>query len=362
MVFEISSALLHFLVGELKVLEGGKIEKIYQLGKDTFIFRFYNNSQKFNLRISVPGVVCLSSQEFDAPKVPPGFCMFLRKYLTNSRLVNVEQKDFERILVFKFQSKSDTFVLIIELFKPANIVLCKEYEGALTIINSFERQRFKDRVIKARSLYEFPPSLLNPLSISKDDLIKITSESDRSVVKTLASKLGLGGVYAEELLHRASIDKNKDALDVKDAEKLVSEIKSFFSSKSSPHLSDGNVYPVRMLTKKADGVNSISEGVDSLLPLEKKEVASKKSQEKKDKTSSLVEIQEKMIKNLELDALKNQEIGEFIYSNYQDFKQLIDWANDIRNKNGLDVLEKELKKNPKFKSLDKKAKDISLKF
>ncbi len=362
MVFEVSSVLLHFLVKELKVLEGGKVEKIYQIGKDTVIFRLYADGKKYNLRFSLPGVVCLTSQEFNAPMLPPGFCMFLRKYLSGARLLKFEQRDFERIVLLIFSSKGETYVLIVELFKPGNLVLCKERDSSLVVINSFSRQRFKDRVIQARSEYVFPPALINPLVVSPDELVLLVDKSDRNLVKTLASRLGLGGVYAEEILARCDLDKEKKSISLDEAKVLVGAFGNFFSESLSPVKSDSNVYPFPLLTKSGSSISSISEGIDSLSTLEKGEVKSSVIKKKKDKVASLVDIQEGMVKKFEGAILDNQEKGEFIYSNYQDFKVLIEEANNIRKKVGLDGLEKELKKNPRFKSLNKKDKEIVLKF
>ena len=97
MAFEISSTLLFFLAKELQVLKNGKIEKIYQLDKENIVFRIYKESTKKNLRINAPSIISLTEQEYEAPTIPPGFCMFLRKYLTNARIESIEQKEFERI-------------------------------------------------------------------------------------------------------------------------------------------------------------------------------------------------------------------------------------------------------------------------
>ncbi len=361
MTQETSSTLLHFLTKELDVLVGGKVEKIYQLDRENIIFRIYKDGAKKFFRICAPSFVSLTTQEFDAPMLPPGFCMFLRKYLTNARIESVTQKEFERILVVDFSSKGEHYFFIVELFKPGNVILCKEQDSSLIVINSFERQRFKDRLIQARKPYEFPPQLINPLSVSKDELVNIVSGSDRNLVKTLASKLGLGGVYAEELIARAGLDKDSTTLTIDDAHKLIIAIQEFFAEDIKPFILGESVFPVNMLTKQGESVNTISDGLDRLNPLKKIDV-SKPSLKKKEKTESLVEIQEKMIKKLEKKIVDNQEKGEFVYNHYQEFQKLIDESNKIRYKDGLDALEAIMKKNPKFVSLDKKDKELVLKF
>ena len=345
-------------------MKGGKVEKVYQLDKDNIIFRIYNDGSKFNLRICVPSLICLTNQDFDAPVSPPGFCMFLRKYLSNARIESVEQRDFERILVFKFSKKDGFYFLIVELFKPGNVILCREDEdGSLLVINSKDRQRFKDRLVQARKPYVFPPALLNPLSVGVDDIVSLVNSSDRNLVKSMASGFGFGGVFSEEILVRAGIDKDKTVINLVDAGKIKGAIVDFFSEDLKPFVFGDVVFPVVMKTKKGVFFNSISEAVDSFNLL-KKDIENKSvvSLKKKEKTDSLVDIQERMIKNLEQSISENKEKGEFIYSNYQDFDKLLNFANSVRSKDGLDVLEREMRKNKRFVSLNKKTKEISFKF
>jgi predicted ribosome quality control (RQC) complex YloA/Tae2 family protein len=60
------------------------------------------------------------SGNFPNNKGRPGFCMFLRKYLTSARLLKIEQKNFERIVILTFSSKGEEYYLIVELCKESN--------------------------------------------------------------------------------------------------------------------------------------------------------------------------------------------------------------------------------------------------
>lgn len=359
MAIEISSFVLHFLVKEFEVLKSGKVEKIYQLD-DSFIFKIHTSSGKKFLRFSLPGIVSLSSQEFKAPMNPPGFCMFLRKYLSGARVVDVFQKDFERILVIKFSSKLGVFLFIAELFKPGNLILCSQAEdSSLVVVNALERQKFKDRVIWAKKPYAFPPPLINPLLVSEEDLLGLVNSSDRNLVKSFASRFGLGGLYAEEIIKLSGVDKNLEVISSNDAVLLKKAILDFFNQSFVPTLVKGSLI---LQVGGGEGVKSISEVIDVNSPLQVGVSKASVSSSKKDKTSSLVEIQEKMIRNLEKSADENQAKGEFIYSHYQEFLKLLNDANKIRHEEGLVALEGVLKNNKKFVSLNKKDKIISLKF
>jgi len=58
---------------------------------------------------------------------------------------------------------------------------------------------------------------INPLEIEKNELNELFQNSDRDIIRTLASN-GLGGLYAEEIALRSSVDKKKNAADVTEEE------------------------------------------------------------------------------------------------------------------------------------------------
>ena len=63
------------------------------------------------------------------PKVPPVFCMFLRKYLTGARIADIEQRGLDRVVIFTLETKDEllhpiTLRLVIEIMgKYSNIIL-----------------------------------------------------------------------------------------------------------------------------------------------------------------------------------------------------------------------------------------------
>ena len=75
-----------------------------------------------------------------------------------------------------------------------------------------------------------------------------------------------------------------------------------------------------------------------------------------------IEIQEKRLLELEKEIVDNQAKGDFIYQNYGSFSELLKKIKELRTSNSLDELEELLKKNSKFKELNKKEKKIVLEF
>jgi predicted ribosome quality control (RQC) complex YloA/Tae2 family protein len=75
-----------------------------------------------------------------------------------------------------------------------------------------KRKSFSSRKIKVGEKYKRPPSRGNPLEMSEYDLMGLCKSSqDKDILRVLASELGLGGLYAEEVCEKAGVDKKKKA-------------------------------------------------------------------------------------------------------------------------------------------------------
>ena len=234
MAYTLSAIDVFYLTKELNVLEGAKFDKIQQIDRYLFIFKLFKGKEKLDLRIKVPEIVNLTKQKYESPLKPLAFCSFLRKHLTNTRIKKVYQQGFERILVFEIDSaKEGDMYLILELFKPGNLILCKKFDDKLIVLNAIESQEFSSRKTQARFEYEFPPKLCNPLEMNSTELIEALLKSQKILGKFLAIDLGFGGVYADEIIARSSLDKNSTTLSNKQAETLTSTIKNLLSEKIS---------------------------------------------------------------------------------------------------------------------------------
>jgi predicted ribosome quality control (RQC) complex YloA/Tae2 family protein len=117
----------------------------------------------------------------------------------------VKQIAFDRILEFEIE-KSDTFYLICELFGKGNVILTDKEHKILAVM---QVQRYTERTLVIKSEYVLPPQRTNPLSMSKDELAGVIRDSDADIVRTLATRLGFGGLYAEEVCLRAGVPKDK---------------------------------------------------------------------------------------------------------------------------------------------------------
>ncbi|WP_144900827.1 ribosome rescue protein RqcH [Halobellus captivus] len=206
---ELTSVDLAALVTELNRYEGAKVDKAYLYGDDMLRFRmrdFDRGRMELFLEVGDVKRAHLVDPERvpDAPGRPPNFAMMLRNRLSGADFVGVEQFEFDRILIFEFARGDENTKIVVELFGQGNVAVLDE---AGEVVQSLETVRLKSRTVAPGAQYEFPSSRLNPLTVSYEALARNMDDSDTDVVRTLATQLNLGGLYAEEICTRAGVEK-----------------------------------------------------------------------------------------------------------------------------------------------------------
>jgi len=228
---QLSALEIHYIIKELQFLINGKIDKIYHPSKKEIILQFHvPNKGKQQLKIDAKSIY-LTTHKSPA-KEPSGFCMYLRKKLTNSRLRKIKQLGFERIVEFEFETKEDKLSLIFELFSKGNIILTKNMQ----ILTAAERQKWATREIAPKKEYHYPKREYNLFELTIADIERLLSKTNKeSIVKSLAIELGLGGIYAEEVCLLANIDKNEKPSKI-NPEKLLKALKLLKNKKLNPKI------------------------------------------------------------------------------------------------------------------------------
>ncbi len=370
---DISSLELHYLLDEFKPLIGGKVEQIYQLGKEEMIFQLHvPNLGKSILRCILGKFIYIASSKGDMPDSPPGFCLFLRRKLRNARLRSITQLAFERAVEFVFETKEAKFRLIIEVFSKGNVILCDE-KGI--ILSALENQEWKDRSIKPKSHYNPPKKDLNFLELKRSDLEFLSSSDKESVVKSLAIELSLGGVYAEELCIMAKIDKTLKPTQLSDKERssLFDACVNLRSRAISPLIVYGDseknevkdvvAFPLEFY-KNLESVpkDSFNSALDSVLTtkLEAKAIAAteKVAKTKIDKINDMMTQQKLRIEGLEKSGVENQRKAESIYENYVLVQQILAEINDLRKKMSWDEVKKHFAGHKIIVSIDEKKGEV----
>lgn len=211
-------------------LEGGKINKIAQPEKDELLFTVKNNRETLRLSISASASLPLAyftENNKPSPLTAPNFCMLLRKHIGSGKIVKVAQPGLERILEFTIEHLDEMGDLcrkrlIVELMgKHSNIIFCKEDGTILDSIKHISSQVSSVREVLPGRPYFIPQTVekADPLSITEKTFTGLIQNTPAPVQKALYQKLtGISPIIGTELCHLASIDGDRSANELSEAE------------------------------------------------------------------------------------------------------------------------------------------------
>jgi len=359
---ELSSLDLYYLIRELKVLEGSKVDRIYlpkSNPKELTVSCHITSQGKTLLKVLLPGMIFLDDSK-DSSDTPTGFGMMLRKYLEGSKIRNIEQKDFERVTTITLEVKAGTeittYYLIIELFSKGNIIFC---DDKLKILNIIEEQSWKDRILKRGETYIYPKSKFDVLKVSEEEFKDHLKNSDKeSLVKALAITFSLGGTYAEELCYDSKIEKNKITKTLTDKEysSLYKNLIMLFHEETSANSCEGNIYPFVLESLKdkeqkkySSFCEAIRENYDVIKHLESKKDTNKAME----RIQNVIDEQLKVLAECEDGYKENQAKGELLYEKYQEIDAILRTIKEARTKYSWNVIRQKLSDNPEFKKIIK---------
>lgn len=145
----------------------GKIEKVYQPENDELVFHIHTKTGNVKLFASVGSAharLHFIEENPQNPPVPLAFCMLLRKHLQGGRIVEITQRDSERIIEISLETLNElgfnvSKKLIFEIMgKHSNIILVDMTTGK--IIDSIKRVSIdvnRVRQVLPGKEYEYPP-------------------------------------------------------------------------------------------------------------------------------------------------------------------------------------------------------------
>ncbi|USS41685.1 NFACT family protein [Thermococcus aggregans] len=372
---EMSSVDIKYIVEELKSLEGARVDKIYHDGDQIRIKLHVTGEGRKDLIIEAGKRIHLTTYIKEAPQQPSSFTMLLRKYLSGSRLESIDQHDFDRIVKLKIGD----YTLIAELFRKGNIILVDKDN---IIISAMRYEEFKDRVIRPKHKYKLPPARENPVDISWERFKELISSQEVEIVRALARSLNMGGLYAEEILLRAGIEKTRKANELSEEElkTIFEKMKEVFNSPKKPNIVYKDDTPIDVLPielKWYEGYEkkffeTFSEALDEYfgrITIESAKLErTKKLQEKKKGLEITLKRQEEMIKGFEKQMQENQEIGDLIYANFTFVENLLKELLKAAGKLGWEEFKKRIEEGKKagnkvaqmIKNVDPKEKAVTI--
>ncbi|MFW6173835.1 MAG: ribosome rescue protein RqcH [Elusimicrobiota bacterium] len=334
----LSSFGIYVIVLELQYLIDSYIDKIYQLTRDEILVRVNNRKtgQKEIIFVRNGQLLCTTHKRFDVPKKPSAFVMTLRKYLSNGKIKEITQHEFDRIIKIKISKKEGEYTLIFELFANGNIILLNP-KGE--IILPLIKHQWAHRTIKPHEVYIPPPPQINPFCLTKKDFIELLKKSKKDLVRTLAVNINLSGAYAEEICFRAGIDKNTEIKELADQTirtlyfKLQKFLEIFKERKfrSGYVKKEGKIIDILPIPFQSYNecefvaVDSFNKGLQEFIKVQ--EIRKKEKsvyQEKLQKLQRQLLQQKQIIKGLKKKIRQKKIDGDTIYLHFKSCQELLD--------------------------------------
>jgi predicted ribosome quality control (RQC) complex YloA/Tae2 family protein len=365
---QFSSIDIHYMCKELSQLEGSRVDKIYHPEHDVILISLFKSNEGkklLKIKIGIGLYFCDSKEEGDTL----GFGMLLRKHLDGYFLEKIEQINPERIVKLTFANKETTKFLYFEFFGKGNSILC---DSSNTIINALDHAEFKDRVIKPKEHYKWPVQKFNFFEINGKELRQVFLDSRKeTLVTSLATDLGLGGIYSEEACMVSGVPKDEKPKDLteKEISKIHEAIKEIISEGLNPIvlIDDGNVKDFApFVTKNISGKEVMNFGTFSqacdYFYLQFREEKKSPYDAKIEELQRIISSQENSISELHEEEKDFRLKGEAIYQNYTEVKEILDELNKASKKYSWKEIKEKLKCHKTIKELNDKDRKIVVEF
>jgi Predicted RNA-binding protein homologous to eukaryotic snRNP len=242
------------LTSELKeTLLGGQIQKIYQPDSNTIVFVIRNQYKEHSLiyseKLPFAHLRISNTELIGTSETPPAFCMLLRKHLLGSRIGNISQEGWDRIIRISFDHHSGTKIstkqLIIELTgRLTNLLVIDENEIIFDALHRVNEQQNSYRTLQPHEKYRLPPSQPRALPIDFDIIRMANSllsqEQDSTIAKVIQKRFeGLGPTLTKEILFLSGLNDSSHAseMSLDSWKNILSTLKSKVEeilSRSSP--------------------------------------------------------------------------------------------------------------------------------
>ena len=223
------------LVHELNTaLAGGKIDKIYQPGRDEVVLAVRAPKGNVKLLLSAnpshprPQLTEIAREN---PETPPMFCMLLRKHLTGARVLGISQPHLERVVDFQLEAldelgdRVERRLVLEAMGRHANLILLDGEGRIVDCLRRVDGDMSAKRQVLPGLFYRLPPAQ------AKEDPTVLTREAwevrlaeapgDYRVDQWLLDTFGgLSPLICRELAHRAGGRTDVAFLELGDAGRL----------------------------------------------------------------------------------------------------------------------------------------------
>lgn len=213
----LDGAFLNNVKRELGILIGGRVDKISQPSREEIVITFRTRGGNEKLLFSAAAGsarVNITKAAIENPKVPPMFCMLMRKHLGSGRLLDIRQDGLERILYFDFEAMNELgdmvkITLAAEIMgRCSNLVIINADGKIIDSIKRVDAEMSRERMVLPNMTYSCPPrdERIDFRNCTAEDIVKAAEplpEADLS--KTLIKIFeGISPVAAREWVYYAA--------------------------------------------------------------------------------------------------------------------------------------------------------------
>ena len=206
----LDGAFLYAVKKEMECLIGARVEKVHQPAREEIILSLRTRDGGYKVLISASADrarVHLTDVQVENPKVPPMFCMLLRKRLGSGKLLSIRQDGLERVLYFDFSCINElgdvvNLTLACEIMgRYSNLILIDENNKIIDSIKRVDAEMSSKRLVLPGMPYELPPrdERLNFLECTDAELRDALHSNAGSLPKVLLGILeGVSPVLVRE--------------------------------------------------------------------------------------------------------------------------------------------------------------------
>jgi predicted ribosome quality control (RQC) complex YloA/Tae2 family protein len=321
---ELSSLDVRLLALELRALEDGYVDKVYETRPGEFVLKLrHPQAGPVHLLVRPGAWAARTSDPPVSPETPTTVALHLRKLLTGARIRRIDQHEFDRVLRLQLERHGEPIELIVELFGKGNLLVAGPDR---TLLFALRTETFAHRTIRRGEKLVFPPPRVNPLTLPKTEFEERAQASDKDTVRFLALDLALGGDLAEELVHRAGLDKDRkvSGLEADELDRLWSALRGLVEGGAKPAVASTVKGPqVQSLVLEAplfrdaqrETVASLSEAILRVAALETEAQAPKPDDEAARLERQIVH-QERGVVELGREADRWERRGHLLYAHY----------------------------------------------
>jgi predicted ribosome quality control (RQC) complex YloA/Tae2 family protein len=356
------------LLPEFDSLIGAKLEKAYQLTPVELRLKLVTKTGKRDLIIEAGKRLHLTNAPAAAPALPPSFPMLLRKELKGGRIGTIEQYDFDRIVEICFVRSDDERFLICELFSKGNVILTDESKR---IILPLRGMRSASRQVIRGQQYEYPSTQLSPVDLSYNEFEAAVTSISRDVVRTLATRFNMGGLYAEEVCLRAGVEKESAHLTSEEVQRLFAALKAVFEPLRSNTLSPHIVYerksaPIDVLPFEMAQFDryekrffpSFNQALDEYYALKIEELTITPTTHTR--LQKIIDRQKAAIQQFKNQEREYKAKGDLLFEKYQEIDRIVKTVREARRLKTWAEVNRELSSLSFFKQVDQSTGTITI--